>query len=172
MSGARKILSVAVLALVAALIALGCGGSDGGGTESSESQAKEQAGPLTKAVFIKRADAICRRADDVSYNKAKAYRDKHQKELNELSAVGEEEKMIRLFIFPAVEEELKAIVVLGAPQGEAKKVDKLIAAFEAGLKKARKNPYAIEGLVPTQNPFHKAANAAYAYGFVDCAEIT
>ncbi|HEV7482893.1 MAG TPA: hypothetical protein VGO13_07325 [Solirubrobacterales bacterium] len=174
----KRILSLAAVALV--LIAGGCGGSDSGATredtglppqERTASPFKEGTGPLSKAEFIRKADRICSKADDTQDNQARAYREAHLKELNELSAVAAEEKLIRLFILPSAVEQIKAIKALGAPKGERKEVKKIMVGLEVAVKKARKNPFAIEDENPSKNPFRVVDDLARAYGFLYCRNV-
>ena len=72
-------LTLPILALMVAVAAAGCGGgSDGGGTGSASS-----GGPPSKALFIKRAEEICGKADKKQHDEAANYREEHFKELSD-----------------------------------------------------------------------------------------
>lgn len=153
-------LTFAAVGLIAAFLIAGCGGS--GGTTTSQTP------PLSKAAFIKAADAICEKADTVKYNQASAYRAKHEAELGRLSPVAAEEKLIRLFGLPAIKRQIEEVRALGAPEGEEKKVEGILNGLEKALDEAKKDPYAIEGEYESTNPFHRIDKAARNYGFSVC----
>jgi hypothetical protein len=54
-----------LIAMLAALVATGCGGSDNGDSKTSRSTSTQATGPaLTKQEFVTKADAACRRFND------------------------------------------------------------------------------------------------------------
>lgn len=164
----KRILVIPVLALATALLGLGCGGSDDTtGTAASADQA-----PLSKAEFIKKADAICAKADITHELEAREYRERHEKELNKLAPIPAEEKLIRLIMLPSIRKQIAEVKALGAPKGEEQKVGKIIAGLEEAARKAEKDPYAIEGEVPTENPFRGVDIEARDYGFEECRNVT
>lgn len=161
---------LAILALAAVVALGGCGGSDSGSSSQSDDVALAgSTGPPTKAEFIKRAEEICRKADRREYFQASAYREKHEKELNKLSPVAAEEKLIRHIVLPSVTRQAEEIEALGAPKGDERKVAAIIAAIEAGVRKAEKDPYSIEFEGPGEYPFTEVAYLTGKYGLGECA---
>lgn len=166
----RPILTSTALVLVVGVVVGGCGGSDErtSATAGSDSSLAENRGPLTKEEFILAGDAICRRADRVQYREAQKYRIDHAKELDKLEPIPAEEKLIRVIVLPGLLKIAKELRALEAPKGEEEKVNAVITELEAGVTKARKNPYGIELEVGYENPLDKYIEVARDYGFNDC----
>jgi hypothetical protein len=157
-----------VLALVTALLVVGCGGgNEGDGT----SAAAASSAPLSKDEFIKRAEEICTEADARKTRKAAGYAARYKKELEALSPVAAEEKILRAIVLPSIMKQAEEIEALGAPKGEEEKVKELLAAVKLGMVKARKNPYAIELENPNEYPFRRYANLARSYGLTECRNL-
>jgi hypothetical protein len=149
-------------ALAIAVLASGCG-------ESGETTA---ATPITKAVFIKRADLICREADETQPVEFKAYWAKHGKALKEMDRVPYEETTVRMLTLPSVKKQLRALESLKAPNGEKGQVRTIIAGWEAAVRKGEKNPYSVSlWYEPAKDPFTKINKTAVRYGFNDCRDL-
>jgi hypothetical protein len=146
----------------------GCGGSDETPTAASASSAR----PLTKAAFIKRADAICAAADKQIDFRAPIYREAHEEELGKLSPIAAEEKMIRVFLFPSIKKQVKDLEALDPPKGDEAKIQEIIVGIKEGMKKAEKKPYILSQEVRGKYPYTKVSELARAYGFKDCDEPT
>lgn len=141
--------------LLLMLLALGvwvaaCGG--GGGSSSAA-----EASALTKAQFIKAADAICRKADE--------------EQLESLSREGKakpkpglEELIVNVSVPPA-EKELKGIEELGAPAGDEQEIEAILQEVRQAIRQTEENPMAANrsGLTATNQ-------RAARFGFKDCAE--
>lgn len=145
------------------------------GDDSSDADgeaAVAEAGPLTKAEFIKRADEICKKADDRQYFRAAGYREDHAKELSKLAPVPREEKMIRIFVLPAIETQIEEIEALGVPEGDEAKIERILTEMKKGVKVAEKDPYSVSYEVPSAYPFRKLSELAGEYGFSECTNPT
>lgn len=119
------------LALVLAVLA-GCGGSsEAGGTSISQEQ------------FVKQGDKICREVFakiERRYNKLSGFvaartgpDDPREGQMN---------KGTQRFVVPALEELALRLRALGAPAGQAHGVAKTLAALEAEIERAAKDPRA------------------------------
>jgi hypothetical protein len=119
-------LLVGVLALP--LLVAGCGGDD----DSSS-------GPtISKAVFIKKADAVCAGGNkrlEVSF----AHFLEKNKNIKHPSKADFEE-LVGEAVVPNLRREIKEIRALGAPDGDEDKVDGILTALEEGLETAESNP--------------------------------
>jgi len=140
---------ITALAVVVALagMAAGCGDS---GEE-----------PLTKAEFVKQADAIC---------------ETHDQELEaELTAYGEEKarpgqdkgtEFTKTVLLPSIESEIEEISELSPPEADAQQVSAMLSAMQAGADRATAEPEKI--LSFESNPLLKSKKLAVAYGLEVC----
>jgi hypothetical protein len=172
-----KAIAVSVVAPLALLLLIaGCGGGSDATTASNASQttaSSESGEPLTRAEFIKQGDAICQKADDATYLEARRYSEAHAKELSKFEPIPREEKLIRLFVLPNVVKEARGLEALPAPKKDSEQIESFIEGIEVALKKAKKNPYAVEGEVGYgENPFHDIDIRFREYGFQVCSILT
>jgi len=168
-----------VIALVVALG--GCGGGDssssattGGeatGTatqgESGGASGKSPApsGGLSKAEFVKRANAICEKRKKQSLAKMGAYVKQHKRGTGGTNAALIVEAVKAVFL-PGVETQVKEIRALGAPPGDEAEVEDFLTALEegvAGASEASGSPSAAFG-----KSFARSAKLAREYGIDGC----
>jgi hypothetical protein len=140
-------------AVSVALITTGCGGS------SSTSA-------LTKAEFIKKADAACAKGSEQIKAEAAAYLKKSdggkkQLGLNEAKYIYINEKIL----LPVLQQGVEEARALGAPSGEEDKVNAMLDAFEKGVEKGMEDPVA---LFSSSNPLAKGSEMLGKYGFKSC----
>lgn len=142
----------ATLVLAVAMAGCGSGGSGTGGGAS-----------LTKAQFLKRANAICR----------KAYREINQT-YGEFSRAGENSaseaernQEAERIVPPALNKAVSALRALGAPSGEGQRVEKLLSSYEEGIEAGEEDPLALRG---TEGEFalEGAYEKLWAYGLTGC----
>lgn len=140
--------------LVAVLVTLSsCGGSSG---EASASQ------PLTKAQFIKRADAICRSEES---RKTKALTEASKRGKNYLSGSHQElAHLVSEAILPLYSEMIEELAALNPPAADRAKMEQLIAKYEKTLENAEANP----GRQVVYDAFIPVNRAAMKYGFKEC----
>jgi hypothetical protein len=147
----RVFSAFAALALVAS--AVGCGG---GG----------DAAPLTKAQFIKQADAICLHSAgrfQTLFNRfmqttpdPRLPADRPLKQWTEI---------VETVFAPVKEQELEELRALGAPRGDEQRIEAIFAAIEDGLKEVEEDP-TVES--DTEEQFEKSSRLARAYGLTVC----
>jgi hypothetical protein len=150
----KGLIAPAVGALAIALIAAGCGG--GGETATAS---------ITKAQFIRRADAICDKADHY-------FQTLYEKYLGDTEDIRAKQRLIdrrtqitdRVFA-PAVERELGEIRALGAPGGDEAQIKAILAAREEGLEKVEEHPLEVAN---TEDEFLKSYKLATEYGLKVC----
>ena len=132
-------------ALVAAMLIYGCGGGD--------------PEPLPKTAFLKQGNEICARAEKTRAEDSKALAE------NEGGSGDEElESFVSDAVAPSVGDMTSELGDLGAPKGEEKQVEKIIAEYEAGLEKLEAEPkLMLEG-----DPFAAANKMAGEYGLTEC----
>jgi hypothetical protein len=145
---------LAAAALAVASIAAGCGGGD------------DETNPnaISKAAFIKKADAICTKGTARLARTFSAFLKKQG--LKHLSKADEEELVGKLLV-PSVRREIKEMRALGAPSGDEDRVDEMIKALEEGVETAEGNPEAVTS--SSDVVFGIAARLGGEYGLEACA---
>lgn len=114
--------------LAIALIVAGCGGSDPSVSTSS----------LSKAQFIKKADAVCAQGNKrLETNFATFLQEK--KNLKHPSEADFEE-LVGKVVVPNLKREVKELRALGAPSGDEDRVGEIITAIEEGIETAESDP--------------------------------
>lgn len=147
--GLRIFLGMAVLVLLAGLAGCGDGNDDA----------------ITKAEFMKRADVICE-------ENAKVRSDAAVELLKEHKQGPPPEKVEELVIevaLPAIQEELDLLSALPVPEGEAERIDAILAALEKGIGKIEANPE--KTTERSLEWFREFETLAVNYGFDECGNI-
>jgi hypothetical protein len=150
----KRIIAMLVGALAIAIVA-GCGGGDDDG----------DSGSLTKAEFIKQADAICANGDKTisadfeDFAEEKGIKDEPDK--------AQQEEAIVEVVAPAVQEQADEIKALGAPDGDEKQIEAMLTAVEEGVEDLEENP---SQLTEGKNPLAKGSKLARDYGLEKCGE--
>jgi hypothetical protein len=156
----RLRLSKSVLAIVgSSLLLAGCG--SGSGSESSignDSSSQKVAAPITKATFIKQADAICAKADSVQRQAVEAHSKSRTSE-------AEEEELLRKFGLPPIQAEAEELGDLEAPAGDQAKVNLIVKGIKAAVVKAEADPASV---LTSTGPFAGVEKLAGEYGFKVC----
>ena len=150
--------------LAVALILVGCGGGD---SDSTTSGSDSSTASLSKAEFIKKADAVCAaggkrtQSEYAAYVEEKKLSSKKEPTPAQYAEVSDE---IQVPAFKRQAEELRA---LGAPTGEEAKVTAILDALDAGIEKVEDaNPK--KALESTSSLFAEADKLAIAYGLKVC----
>ena len=147
--------------LAALLLAGGCGSSD-------SKEVTVQAGSLSKAEFIEKANTICKAARSEFVSKYESFFQAHK---SELGSKGQEEKLLsellETLLAPNVEGQIERISELGAPKDYAPEAAAFLNALQTRLEEAHDDP---TGLTATPFPFKKAENVAAKAGLKGCAE--
>jgi hypothetical protein len=143
-----------VALLLIAVTAAGCGSS----TSSSTTSAAPSATMITKAQFVAKANAICRKGNEAS-QAAGAKLGKEPREAEEVGFVTEKE-------VPAVQAQVDALKALGAPAGEEATVANIINTAQADLDKVKSEPTLV---VHGVDVFANFAKIAHPYGLTSCA---
>lgn len=139
-------------ALCLSALAMGCGGGESTASES-----------LTKAEFIKAADAICKAADKTQNAELAAYVKKNPKaESNEAEQI----KLVAAAGLPAVRVEIEELTELGAPDGEEAEIEAMLTSMEDALEESEDDPSKV--LDATKSPFVAVEKEAAKFGFKAC----
>lgn len=151
----RILLVLAVFGALGAVLFAGCGGDDdGSGTVES----------LTKAQFVKQADAIC-----AKYNrKGERQVQKVVKSFNLDQGEPDKDvatKAIAAVAIPILEEQTEELRALPVPDGEEQEVGLIIERQEQSLEKVEDEPlFRVSG-----NPYEELNKPAADYGLVECS---
>ncbi len=146
--------SAILLTVVVASVALGVFGCGESG---------EAAVPLTKAEFIKQADAICRETDKKQETDLKTYMKKHPEK--QPSKAGQE-RVITEVGLPPIQTEAEELDELGAPGPDTAKIAAIVSGIEEAVVKAEDDPSIL--LKSSSDPFGKVDKLARKYGFKAC----
>ncbi len=153
---------IGILALGAALFAMavvsGCGGSD---------DASADAEPLTKAQFIRKADAICTKADKAQMTAFLKFQTEKGDTLE--TKEGREELILTAGV-PSTKQAIEEIKELGVPAGDEELLGRYFEELEKALKEAEENPLAIAENARI-SPFDAPDAVAAKYGFVACSDF-
>ena len=133
-----------------------CGG-DGSGTTTAVGTPS-----LTKAQFLKKANAICRKGTKEMNRLDVAAWKRYGSPSSEPDPATSDK--VALALLPAREKEVRLIRTLGLPRGNEEHVEKMLKAWEEGIEKGREDPRALRA--------GRALSEAYSmgldYGLIDC----
>lgn len=139
--------SILGLAVVAVLMAAGCGG---GGSDET----------VTKADFVRQGNAICGKWQQA---RGKAFQEVSAKFKPPVTQA-KKEKAVLLILQP-YEDAIEGLKELDPPQGEEEKVEAMIEAMEEGWEQGQANPGT---LLSSEAPFVKANKLVEEYGLKEC----
>ncbi len=163
-------LMLVVSALVLTIFVSGCGGNEEGPGTSTVA-GTTTVPPRTKTEYIKSAEKICIKADRQKNDEAIAYRERHEKELEELGRVPGEEKLVRVIVLPLIKKQVDELEALGAPKGEEKEIKAIFARVDAEIRELEKSPdiLFLEGF--DKYPLEGYARLAREYGLNECSYL-
>jgi hypothetical protein len=135
-------------ALLAVAIA-GCGGGD-------------EATSLTRAEYIKRANALCEtKREERNDAIAAAIKGRDQRKLLPL----EKREQLVLAILPSYAEVGQMLDALGPPEGDEKEVEAIVKAIEDAVRDVKADPQAA---LESTRQFYKANKLTTEYGLTGC----
>ena len=147
----RGMTLVASLALV--LVVAGCG---------SSSKSKSTSTPaITKAEFLKKGNAICKKGNQEINKAAKTVFAKGKKPSH-----AEMIKFATGTVIPSVQTQISGVKALGAPKGDEAQVNAIVTTAQAALDKAKKDPAIL--VSNKSHPFAKSNKLTKAYGLKAC----
>ena len=155
-SGERRA-AIATAAVLAAVAVSGCGGDDGDTT-----YAAGVSRPIAKVQFLREADRICASTnarieaagDDLIGGRSDP-------------PPAEVKRVVLGVAIPALEAEVRAIRALGAPKGDEREVEAIVAATEDGIDEIRADPVGVVDRGPPA-ALRRAAQLSRAYGSQEC----
>ena len=139
-------------ALLSASILAGCG--SGGGDA------------LTKAEFVKQANAICARGERTKDTALEAFfRENQQTQLQK----SDEEGLVTEVALPPIQTMTEELAELAPPADEKKATGAIVGGYEAAAREIERNPAIV--ISSSASPFAKANKLAARYGLETCAEL-
>lgn len=116
---------------------------------------------LTKAQFLKRANAICVHAHEEIMKVYGRYTRKPRPNalLNRLS---------QELVIPATKKEVRRLHALGAPSGDGQRVAKILSALEEGIENGERDRRTLRATGGTEYAFSKALPLEVGYGLDRC----
>lgn len=138
-----------LVAAALALTATACSSSDGG-------KGSDDAKTLTKAQFIKQADAICKKGAAEIAKKSDATDTTKQAELDALV----------IFAAQNTLDQIADVRALGIPADDKAEIDRAFRTYEAFFKKLKTKPSLINDGTP--DDAKAAQKVLSAYGFKEC----
>jgi hypothetical protein len=145
--------------VIVSLIGMGCGSSSSSSSSSSKNKnlTSTIAGPVTKAEFVAKANAICVKGT-VRTEKAGSSLGNNPTEAE--AAIAVPAKFV-----PAVQAQINELEALSVPPGEAAAVTSMLDLAQNDLNKVKSNPK----LAFETKTFADFANLAHPYGLKSCA---
>jgi hypothetical protein len=141
----------------AALVALvaGCGGGDSTSDSSS----------VTKAQFVKEADAICTNGDKQDEKDFEKFSKEHNLSEGKEPSKEVQEEAVQDIVVPGVRQQIEEIDDLAAPEGDEAKIEAVVTSVEEGLDELESDPTL---LFKGKNPLEKGSTLAREYGMTKC----
>jgi hypothetical protein len=134
------------------LIVAGCGSDD----ESSA---------LTKAEFVKQADAICAKGDKQDQEEFEAFAKERNLDEGKEPSKAVQEEAVSEIVIPGVRQQIEEIDDLEAPEGDEVKVEEIVTSVEEGLDELEEDPTLLFG---GGNPLGAGSKLARDYGMEKC----
>jgi len=147
--------------LAALTLATGCGSS--GSSTTGPSDISVETGSLSKAEFIKQADAACeanRKQFDLEY--AAFIKTKLRKGADEQAIQAE---LVDTIIIPSYGKDVEEISALGAPSGDEQQVTSFLMSLQKRLNELHEKPSEL-----SNEMFDAPAKLATAYGLDGCVK--
>jgi hypothetical protein len=139
--------------------------STGTGTAGGGKEKTPHSSSLSKAEFIKQADAICTREKTKGLQAMGAYVKQHQGATTEQAKAELIGEAVQKVFLPSIQSQVNQIRALGAPAGDEQEVEALLDALEEAVEKAS------EGAASSANfaqAFTGSAKLAREYGLSGC----
>lgn len=144
-------LAAVVGALALGAVAAGCGG---GG---------DQTATVPKAIFIKKANAICSaRGKDIAASATKLYT---REPKSKAEGVAIEAEFVSASVIPAIEKEIEEVDAIGAPDKGEDSVEAIVDSVEEELDQAKADP---AKYATSRYAFAQAEKMADKYGLRTC----
>lgn len=166
---------LAMLGLALLLAAAGCGGGEGtsastaaqSSTQGEATKAQPMTGTLTKAQFLKKANAICAKGTAAMGKGDAAFWAKHRLPRGKTPSQALVNELQLRAILPVRARELRQIRALGLPRGDEQRVEAMLGAWREGVERGEEEPSSLDSGGPAF-AFYKAYSMGIDYGLEKC----
>lgn len=159
----RTSLFIAALFSLALLFA-GCGGDDDG-SAADGNEVTVETGSLTKAQFIKEADAICQKSEESMEKLVGDYVKAVTENPSQASPSAQAATLVNTVMAPAYEKLIDRLGALGAPSDDEEEITAFLTSLQESLDKGREQPLKF---VRSREPFVEGVELSKVYGFNVC----
>lgn len=146
-----------LMAAFVALLVSGCGGGGGGEQVTASS--------ISKAQFVKQADAACEKNRKQIETGLSAYFGGLSGEESQAKKEARLSEAVETIVTPKLQKELAEIRALGAPEDDRDKVEAIVDAIGEAVSKLEEDPVQIES---STQIFADAQKLAKEYGLTVC----
>ena len=138
----KRLIAALFGVLALALVGAGCGSSSGDSSSSGGTGSSESSSALTKAEFIKAADAVCKKGNETITTEAEEFAEENEID-TEKATTKEQEEVVSEVVAPAILAQAEGISELSTPSGEEEAVEEIVEAVESGAEEAEEDPGAL-----------------------------
>ncbi len=143
--------------LTVGLVLVACGSSNNSSTSTTAA--------LTKAEFLKKGNAICKKGNQ-QINQAANQQFGTKKRPKGPPSKSAQTKFATDAVIPSIQSQINQIKALGAPTGDEAKVNAIVTGAQGALDQAKKDPTVLLSNGP--GPFKQVNKLTKAYGLTVC----
>jgi hypothetical protein len=154
---------IALLAgiLAVALILVGCGGD----SSDSSSEDSDSTASLSKAEFIKQADAICKEGGKKAQSEFVAFTEEKKTPEGKEPTTAQWEEIGTRILAPALQQQADEIRQLGVPSGDDDQIEEFLDGVDEAVEKVEESPETAKEPAKLLDDAHQAIKG---YGFKVC----
>jgi hypothetical protein len=154
----KRLIAMLAGVVAIAVIAAGCGSSDDNSSTSS----------LTKAEFIKQADAICKKGNDEIEEGFESFAKENNIPKNKEPTDDQSKELVETVFVPSISSQSEELRELGAPSGDEDEISAMLDSLDEGIEEAEEEPEALFN--SKSDPFGPANKKAAQYGLKVCGQ--
>lgn len=154
----KRLLAALAGAVAIAVVAAGCGSGDDDSTTAT----------LTKAQFIKRGDAICKKGDQEIEDGFESFAEEKNLPDNKEPTKAQLTEAVETIVLPSIQSQSEALRDLPAPSGDEDQVSAMLDAVEEAVEEGEEDPAAL--ISSKADPFNEANELASEYGLKVCGQ--
>jgi len=155
----RQLMAILAGVVAVAAIVAGCGSGD------------DATASLTKAEFVKQANAICSKGSDEINKEIQAFVKKKNAKKDAAGELTKAEisEIAATIVVPSFDAQTDQLHELGAPSGAEDEITAILDSFDKGVEVGERKPETLFN--GKTNPFGDTAKKATEYGLEGCGQI-